>query len=115
MADICELLNTDVPRPRVTYLRSWIALGKPCFLGNGARLLLERHRAHDDDTAHLCLRLDTPSHDHNSRVPVFTVLNLAYTAGVRIVPRALEFIDGRPERLLIERTHIDASRMESAA
>jgi hypothetical protein len=101
MGTLCMLLHCG-PRPtNGETARLWVEPGTPCFLGRGAWLTVERFRCDLTGWSRLRLRLAGLPFISGA-FPVGTTLNLTLSAGLRIVPRAIEYRDGTPLRALLE-------------
>lgn len=98
---LIELLNTDQP-PAAIAERFWLEPGARVRLGAFCWMLVDRWRHVGEERRRLQLRLRTPA--SRFAVPAQTVINLADTCGIRIVPLALERQAGEDEarRVFIE-------------
>lgn len=102
MASVCEIVNHDIPSaPKDKRLRVWVSAGKGWYLGSGCHLKVAR--VHDIERGpELRLYITGERCDIRTGLPAFTVMGLEQTLGLRIVPRAIHHVDGKPAGVFLE-------------
>lgn len=116
MASVCRIINQDVdPAPQRKRFRTWLHVGRGGNLGHGCALMVSRvHHIHKGPELRMYI---TGEHcDIRTGLPAKTVMRFD-SLGLRIIPRAIHYVNNMPEALFIEFEDIAAgtSNQEASA